>query len=248
MQLRLTRRALADLALDAESYCRRDASEYVLAHPVVRAFVERRSQSAIGQETTAIPKSDVVVYNLHAGRFRGLTWHDAECDVVWLLGVGWHESGSREDAYAVLKQRDNARQLLPELLDYEDLEPTEEELNSFVADVAAQAPTLVALARERPGVEVTALIAGRISTGVVVEVVAIPQENADLEEVWVGFGLPPRDGPCPLPPQPEWIETILAAMVPPSVGPELIEFGRKFPRPGGSRPNEIVACWVSNRL
>jgi hypothetical protein len=57
--------------------------------------------------------------------------------------------------------------------------------------------------------------------------------------------MPPRPGPCHLPPQPEWIQTVLAAMVPVEISAADIEYGRPFPRPGGSRPNEIVVCWRS---
>ncbi len=74
-------------------------------HIFVTAFVERRSQSPRGQELTNLPVTAASVYNLHHGRWRGLTWHDEDSDVVWLLGVGWHESGSRGDAYTTLKAR-----------------------------------------------------------------------------------------------------------------------------------------------
>jgi hypothetical protein len=58
----------------------------------------------------------VPVYNLHHRRWRALTWHEEEddLDVVWLLGVGWHEAGSKDDAYAVLKRRDQQGLLFPD--------------------------------------------------------------------------------------------------------------------------------------
>jgi hypothetical protein len=89
---------------------------------VVAKFVELRSQSPTGQEATSLPTTPATVWNLHCDRWRGLTWHDENEDIVWLLGVGWHASGSRDDAYAVLKRRDELDQLLPSVADYEDAE------------------------------------------------------------------------------------------------------------------------------
>ncbi len=245
MQFRLTRRALDDLDLDVDTHARRPASDFVEAHDVVRAFVDQRSQDSKGQEWTKLPVTSAPAYNLHHGRYRGLTWHDEDNDVVWLLGVGWHESGRRDDAYAVLKRRDEAGDLMPTEQDYLDVEMTLEEARSFVVQVSEQAPALIAQARERPGAEVRGVIAGRLGVGVQVEVVVIPSEDETLEETWIGFGMPPLAGACELPPQPEWIQVVLAAMIPVEAGLENVEFGGTFPRAGGSRPNEIVVCWRS---
>lgn len=244
MQLRLTRRAFEDLALVADVYARLPATEFVDTNDVIRSFVELRSQDPKGQERTSLPVTSAPVYNLHHGRHRGLTWHDEDSEVVWLLGVGWHESGSRDDAYAVLKRRDEAGDLMPTEQDYLDLEMTLEESRSFVVQVGEQAPVLLAEARERSGEEVRGVIAGRLGVVVQVEVVIIPCEDESLEEVWVGFEMPPLPGACALPPQPEWIRVVLAAMIPIG-GLENLEFGGTFPRVGGSRANEIVVCWRS---
>ncbi len=245
MQLRLTRRALADLGLDPRQYSRRDARDYVSAHPVVRAFVERRSQGPRGQETTHLPVTAATVYNLHVGRSRGLTWHDEEADVVWLLGAGLHESGSAADAYAVLKERDRAGSLMPDEADYLDLEMTASETADFVRQVALQAPQLVDEARRNPATEVRGLIAGRLEVGVQVERADDPVTGDFLEEVWIGFRMPPQPGPTELPSQPEWALAVLAAMVPVPVSFSDLDFGGTFPRPGGTAPNEIVVCWRS---
>lgn len=160
MDLRLTRRALEDLGLDPAEYSRRSARDYAGAHDVVRAFIERRGQSPVGQETTRLPVSSQVVYNLHAGRWRGLTWHDEDADVVWLLGVGCHRSGERDDAYEVLKRRDEAGDLLPDEQDYLDLEASIDEALEFVEAVAQEGPALLERAREKPCERITAVIAG----------------------------------------------------------------------------------------
>jgi hypothetical protein len=39
---------------------------------------------------------------------------------------------------------------------------------------------------------VRGVIAGRLGVGVLVEVVAVPGDEEALEEVWVGFEMPPR--------------------------------------------------------
>jgi len=243
MQLRLTRRALDDLDLDISKFGRLDATAYSAESPVVEAFVERRSQDPTGQETTQLPVTNATVYNLHAGRYRGLTWHDAASRVVWLLGVGWHESGSKTDAYAVLKGRDEDGTLMPDFDDYLALELTRAEADSFVALVANEAPKLVAAARREPGSEITGCIANRINLTVTVETIDVDGES--LDEVWVAFEMPVDPGDPQLPPYPEWIVAVLGAMVPVEVGVADLDFASAFPRPGGSRSNEVVVCWRS---
>ena len=245
MRFRLTRRALEDLGLAIEDYAARPATDYTDAHDVVRVFVERRRQSPIGQEWTNLPVTAAPAYNLHFGRHRALTWHDEDSDVVWLLGVGWHESGSVDDAYAMLKARDRAGTLMPSEQDYLDLEMSLEDARSFVVQVSQEAPALVNRARQTPGKEVRGVIAGRLGVGVLVEVVVIAGEDESLEEIWVGFELPPLEGATALPPQPDWIMAVLAAMVPVYVSVEALDFSGRFPRSGGSKPNEIVICWRS---
>lgn len=234
MQLRLTRRALEDLGLSVDEFSRQPATDYQGAHAVVRAFGERRVQDPKGQDWTNLPATAGRVLNLHHGRYRGLTWHDEDSDVVWLLGVGWHESGSARDAYVVLKARDESGTLMPEEQDYLDLEMSLEETQSFVAQVSPQAPSLVAQARSLPGHEVRGTIAERLSVGVLVEVVTSTAEDELLEEIWVAFEMPPQEGLCELPAQPEWLLAVLAAMVPVEDSLSDLDFSRPFLRPEGS--------------
>jgi hypothetical protein len=202
-----------------------------------------RGQDPDGQERTLLPNTNAVVWNLHHGRHRGLTWHDEAADVVWLLGVGWHESGSRDDAYTILKERDAAGTLMPTEDDYLDLEASPEENFSFVTHVAEEAPALVAQAREQPGKEARGVIAGRLGVGVVVEVMILAGEDEAVEEIWIGFEMPPHEGDVVLPPQPQWIQIVVAAMLPYGASLDRVHYGGDFPRPGGSRANEIVLRW-----
>ena len=89
------------------------------------------------------------------------------------------------------------------------------------------------------------MIAGRLGVGVLVEIVIIPGDDETLEEVWVGFSMPPLGGACKLPPQTDWIVAVLAAMVSVQISAERSDFTGNCPRPGGSRDNEIVVCWRS---
>lgn len=75
----------------------------------------------------------------------------------------------------------------------------------------------------------------------------VPGEDESLEEIWIGFAMPPLAGVCEVPPQPEWIQVVLAAIIP-EAGLENVEFGGSFPRAGGSRPNEILLALVLNAL
>ena len=90
-----------------------------LEHRVIRAFVEKRSQNPVGVEKVEPLVSNVEVYTLHAGRWRGATWHDEEERIVWLLAARLHRSGERGDAYPYFKALDAAERLLPTQEDYE---------------------------------------------------------------------------------------------------------------------------------
>lgn len=231
-ELRLTRRALADLDLDPEACARRSAREYADADPtgVVAAFVDRRGRHPEGQETTRLPVTRATVFNLHAGRWRGLTWHQRDedgLDVVWLLGVGYHKSGDADDAYEVLKQRDRASTLFPDKRDYLDLEPTREDFDAFLATVDRDAPALLRRARAQPGDAITVDLGRVLQVSVVVERMLDLDTGEALEDVDIGFHLPPEvDGV--LPPYPGWLTTVLACMLPDADLCDL-DFGQPFP-------------------
>lgn len=239
MRLRLTRRALEDLSLPVDKYCALDAHEFTDAHDVVSKFVEQRSASPQGQEATALPVTRQTVWNLHSGRWRGLTWHDTDDDVVWLLGVGWHESSSRDDAYAVLKRRDEAGELFPTVEDFEDAEP--DDIEAFLEALRETAPALMALAKATPGKEIRGLVAATVNVALLVEVLVV--ESDKLEETWIAISLPPTPPPEFVLP-PEWQTYLLAALLADAAFEDL-EWGRDFPRPGGTAANEVVVSWLN---
>lgn len=148
---RVTRRCLTeDLGLPAESLDW-TMDELASASEVIAAFRERRAEvGSPGQEPIRTLLPEVVAFSLHVGRQRGATWQHREAGVIWLLAVGYHREGHRDDAYAYFERLKAAGRLLP---DRDDL----------LAFVRSQAPTLarsllndvpglVAVAREHPGV------------------------------------------------------------------------------------------------
>lgn len=225
-ELRCTRAALNDLGLDPAVYARLPAGEYTAAHAVVRAFVERRGQDPQAGETTRLPTTAVTVYNLHVERYRGLTWHDEEDDIVWLLGVGYHRQGDRSDAYRVLKQRDQRSALLPTEEDYQDLEADRESLASFLRSLSETAGPLLEEARIQEGHWATARISDVMDISVGVERLA--DGELLLEDVYIVLHMPPKAGV--LPPYPEWLTVTLAALLPTAAIEEL-DFSAELPFP-----------------
>ncbi len=73
---------------------------------LVRKFVAMRSQDLTGTEKVQPLQNAQEVYTLHAGRWRGATWHDRENNVVWLLAGRLHRSGAADDAYPYFKDLD----------------------------------------------------------------------------------------------------------------------------------------------
>jgi hypothetical protein len=231
--LRVTRAALGDLGLD-ESFADQPAERLVDEHPVIRAFVERRSQSPTGQEVTYLPVTKLTVYNLHSGTARGLTWHDDVDGVVWLLGVAWHRGGSNSDAYDELKARDSAGWLFPSDADFEGLEPP---AVPFVEACAHELPALLERATAAPGDEVRAVIGAALDVGLLVEVVVV--EADELTETWVSIALPPQAGAV-LPP--EYVTVVLAALFPDADASDF-RWDGSFPASGPRPSSEIVLSY-----
>ncbi|MGQ0826440.1 MAG: hypothetical protein ACT4OX_15655 [Actinomycetota bacterium] len=229
MRLQLTRRALDDLALDVDAHAGLPADELTDRHPMIAAFVERRSQSPEGQEAIQLPASRAIVFSLHAGRWRGLTWAEPEIGVVWLLGAGYHRSGDHGDAYAELKRRDEVDALFPTEADYFDLEPDPAD---YVAAVARDAPSLMQQAREHVGEETAGELGGALNVSVLIEA------GDAGDEVWIGFAMPPKTS---IPPMPEWLLVALAALLPDADISD-VDFAAQFPR-RGNRKAEVVIHW-----
>lgn len=93
--------------------------ELARRHEIVAKFRKMRAQHPTGMEKLRDVPSRLDIFNLHAGRERGVTWHDRQYDVVWLLAVGHHSSGDIDDAYPHFVKLARQGALLPTVDDYE---------------------------------------------------------------------------------------------------------------------------------
>lgn len=215
--LRITIRCLEDdLGFD-----RSDASAPVesLDHEVCRAFVEKRSQSPFGAEKLRPITTNAEVYTLHAGRWRGATWHDADHNVVWLLGCGYHRSGEHTDVYPYLKDLDAKAELFPTAEDYEIFFELQD--YTFARALVEEVPAILEWARGQSGTEIVALIADRIRIGVVFEIAG------EIEVTWLAVSMRLLPGETELPP--EWMPLLLAAFYPRVANPMDFQIAPQLP-------------------
>ncbi len=197
--LRVTIRCLVDdLGID-RSYASKDVGDF--NHEVCRAFESKRSQSPIGAEKLQPITTDAEVYTLHAGRWRGATWHDQNHDAIWLLGCGYHRSGQKGEVYPYLKDLDSKGALFPTADDYELLFEVQD--ITFAQALIDEVPRLIERAHERPAEEVAVIIAGRIRVSVVIEIAE------EVEALWVAVSLKLLPGEMEIPA--EWMPLLLAA-------------------------------------
>jgi hypothetical protein len=167
LYLRVTIRCLDE---DLEGTTAADAELPVenLDNELVRKFVSMRSQNPKGVEKVQPLKNASDVYTLHAGEWRGATWHNREHNTVWLLAGGFHRSGKPDDAYPHFKDLDANLRLLPTAEDYELLFSIQ--ARSFVEDVMEKAPRIMEEAYRQSPAEVEAVIGPvPISIAVVIE-------------------------------------------------------------------------------
>ncbi len=162
----------------------------------------RSYQSTSGEPIEALlPK--LIAFSLHAGRYRGATWHQERAGIVWLLAVGWHEQGSRQDAYKHFERLQNVDRLVPARKDVERV-------------VAMRRPTFeLALIEDVPGMRQEAIthpgevcshqIGGRVR-------VRVAYENGESGILYAAISNRMIPGDMPLPP--EWHVQLLAAFFP----------------------------------
>lgn len=124
-QLRITRRCLIeDLGLTPDDLTRpleelaagdSDAAKFI------KTFVDKRSTDPVDEDSIErLSTGRIPMHPLRRGqRIRGLTWHDRDASVVWLVAAHFaHRSGERGDSYAYFRGL-RAEQLLPEEEDYQ---------------------------------------------------------------------------------------------------------------------------------
>lgn len=225
--LRITIRCLVeDLGLD-----RSDVSKSIreLDHEVCQAFDAMRSQSPVGTEKLQPLTTDGEVYTLHAGRWRGATWHDEAQNAVWLLGCGYHRSGERGDVYPYLKDLDLKGELFPTVEDYEIL--FEQQDRTFAQALLEEVPPLIEQAQGHFGKEVVGLLAGRIRASLVAE------REDEIDVLWLSVSMKLLPGETDLPA--EWMPLLLAAFFPEVSNPLELQTAQAIPT-RTARQDEMV--------
>ncbi|MCA1706320.1 MAG: hypothetical protein LC808_24865 [Actinobacteria bacterium] len=201
--LRVTARCLRDDLGVSELPLERAVED--IDNELVRAFIDKRGASPVGREKVQPLNSRIEVYSLHAGRWRGATWHDRKNGVVWLLGAKMHRSGDRDDSYPYFKNLDAGRRLVPVQEDYEAffrfVEPT------FVRALETEAPLLLSKSSENPGETVRGTIGHTVDVRLRIEPL-----DYELEIVVLEVGMDLRAGG--LRPPAEWLVLLLAAFFP----------------------------------
>ena len=123
-QLRITRRCLVeDLGFspdDLERPLDELAATDSDAGKFIRTFIEKRGPDPVDEDSIeGLATGRIPMHPLRRGeRIRGLTWHDRDANVVWLVAAHFaHRSGERGDSYPYFRSL-RIDQLLPEELDY----------------------------------------------------------------------------------------------------------------------------------
>ncbi len=229
--LRVTLRCIRDELQLPEGDFRKHPSQ--LTHEICSAFVTQRSQDPRGVEKLQPITSNIEAYTLHAGRWRGVTWHDEEDNVVWLLGFGYHRSGETGDAYPYLKQLDANGNLLPTGADYELLyEMRDAELPQELARLASK---LLDIAKSTPGEEVRDVLAGAFPVSLVVEI------EDGLEAIWLAVSQRLVRGE--IDPPPEWMRFVVAAFFPETSFEDIQSPEQRLPTREKS-PDEVIFVWM----
>jgi hypothetical protein len=158
------------------------------SYPILGKFQSHRSGSPEGQEATKnLMNSAGRVFNLHADRWRGVTWWDQANNVVWLCASGYHSSGSPDDFYPFVVGLDASQELLPTVDEIDEAKELSH-VEAFI-DVLEE---LLAKARAVPGTEFRTEFTNQMrSAGTTGSHVAVYAELAidpsgSLEEVFVG--------------------------------------------------------------
>jgi hypothetical protein len=203
--------------------------ELAQRHPIIRAFVQQRGQLPTGQEAIQGLTSKIIAFSLHAGEFRGITWHHERAAVVWLLAARFHRSGKPEDAYPHFRDLDAKGRLLPAREDLEAL--TRGQAETLARSLLYDVPRLRREADSQPGTVVEGVVGGRIG-------VRLVQEAWDRPMLTVAISLRIIPGEMLLPP--EWLISVAAAFFPELDANQLAVAFDLGGRP--IRPDEVAFC------
>lgn len=176
-ELRITERCLLeDLEVDSGT-----PFGDLLSREIVKAFVGDRASTPEGGKTVGPPAGEKTLYRLGYGDdHRGATWYDPVDKVVWLCAYhGRHRSGAVNDAFPYFDELIQQGRIKPTEEDYVRLFQERDE--RFVDLVRVDAQALLKTARQSPGEELSGVVGGEATVGVLVEIVET------LSETYVAF-------------------------------------------------------------
>ena len=237
-KLRVTQRCLQeDLGLDVE-HASREAERFAYLREAVRAFVGKRASApGVGENISGVEPYGHVK-SLHVGRGRGATIHDPTREVCWLLAFSeTHATGERRDAYQHFMRLHERDELLPTASDYALLKVlTSASLLDALHRVCAE---LHEQARRHPGHEVQRTLTlnndSQATAAVAVDMVIVG--DGALEQGWLAITVSPG---APL--QPDHLLDIVAALIPPEVDVNDVQFAQQV----NGRPvafPELAVTW-----
>lgn len=231
---RVTTRCLTeDLGLKPE-FVDLTIDELADANEVVAAFRDRRADvRSAGQEPIRSLLPDVVAFSLHVGRHRAATWHHREPGVIWLLAVGYHREGAKDDAYEYFGELKAAGRLMPDRQDL--LAYIRSQAPTLARSLLEDVPNLTSAARERPGEIQVGEIGERIRVRLIYEDCEPPMLTLAISQrLWPGEMAIPAD----------WLIRVAAAFLPDTPAEKLsVAFDL-----GGHdlQPDEIAFCDFSD--
>jgi hypothetical protein len=162
---------------------------------LIRAFLVQRSTDPEGppeDRMSGLATGGVPIYILrHGARYRGLTWHDVEAGVVWLIAAHFaHRSGEASDSYIYFRTL-TREQLRPSEHDLRRMR--EQEANQAVEGILGVIPALLREAGAEPGHEVRGQV-GPVPIRIMLEPGPPPPH------VHLGIGMRRLDHPVDPPP------------------------------------------------
>lgn len=177
-ELRITERCLVDdLQLRVDT-----CFEETTRHPIVTAFMAKRSQSAFSSKTVGPECGKRTLYHLGVGNdHRGATWHDAANGVVWLCAYGLHRSGKPDDAFRKFGRLLEDGRMHPAKTDHRRL--VFDRGHRFVEMVPVHALALRGAALSHPGVIQTGVLGQRVNARVVLHV------SSEIADLTVAFSI-----------------------------------------------------------
>jgi hypothetical protein len=142
-------------------------SDELRPHPVLADFLAKRRGNPIGQEVIQELAPKVIAYSLHAGRWRGATWHHEALAVVWLLAAAIHRADSARDAYPYFARLQRDGRLLPTREDIARV--IRQRALTFARSLAADVPAIRQHAIAHPDQIQDVVLGGRVQIRVLYE-------------------------------------------------------------------------------